>query len=311
MAVAYAAMGKAAADAAPTIINKVEAQKKRDQKIIMWVIIAIIGIFVIRKLFKSSFSWAPDAELTEYDEDTIEGVLNGNNELGYSLPPDRSPAIIELSGTEMTDAEIVAMTNTLMDRYSGIAASIANKLGSDVRGVLDTAVIDLMMTGDEGTVSTGRLDLYFRALEVWSGRFDSAMSSVTSGIAQIAAAQIEGINNATECTETILVKEVMESSTVTEDTYYQVTLENGSKGGFAGLFKKKSSKETRTTVTNFSRNDVRHIKYVPVCVDWQLDPTQLAGILAAGTLAIQMQYGLLTAVVNMAPKAAAFITPAE
>lgn len=286
--------------------------KKNGTSWILWAVIIVVGFTVIKRLFGSTFSHIGDAQITEFDEDTISSLLeSGGGDSGFLLPDDNSPVVIELPARELTDAEIVEISVSLQERYSTIAQSVADRLSSDVAGVFDTIAIVFSSAGVGGTVSQAALDLYFRALDVWAGRFDSTMAGVTEGIATIAAAQIEGINNAVECSETILVKEVQEEAQVTEDTYYTVAITNNSKGGFMGLNKRKGSSETRTTVKNFTNTSVRHIKYVPVCLDWQLDVTQLAGILAAGSLAIEMQYGLLTAVVNMAPNPEAFIIPAE
>lgn len=276
-------------------------------KIGAYALVAILGYKLLTNIFTSGFSHVEDATLSRYDEDTLASVLNGEMSEGYLLPEDTTPAVIVLDQTGYTDQEILDITAGLYDRYSVIGESIAASLETDVQSVFDLTVI--VAAQAQGTMTEAGLDLYFQAMDLWAPRFDSALKSTADAVATIAAAQVAGINNSTECTETILVKDIVEESEVTDTSSYVVELKNNSDGGFLGMNKSKSSKETRTTIMNYTRNDVRHISYVPVCIGWQLDPTQLGAIMAVGSLAVQMQYSLLSAVLAMAPKAANFVKP--
>lgn len=283
-----------------------EKQEKKDwTKTVIYILVIIAGYLILRNLFGSGFSHVKDAELQEFDEDTINSVLNSENNLAYPLPADTSPVVIEVGGTDLTNEQIIAMTDAMSDRYGAIAARIAEKLESDVQSVFDVTL--LVAATSNGTMTQAGLDLYFRCLEAWSGRWSNDLNSVSSAIAQIAEAQIDGIDAATKCSETILVKEVIENTEQNSTERYTVTINNKSKGGFLGMNKRKSSTETRESIKEYSRVDNCIIRYVPVCVDWALDPTQFNAILAAGTLQTQLLYGLLTASLASAPSPSQFV----
>lgn len=271
------------------------------------VIVGVVGILVVKRLLGNAFTDAPDAAITPYDEGTIEEVLNAPQDGGYLLPVDTTPTTFTISSQTYTDTQVVSMANALHDRYAAIAEVIANSLLSDAQAVFETVIILFTSDGTTGNVTQGALDLYFQVLEVWAKRFDAASLAVAEGVARVAEAQIAGINAAVECTETIFVKDVVEESTTDETTVYMVEVNNTSGRGFLGMNKKKASSETRTAIKNFTRTDVRHISYIPHCIDWQVDITQLSAILAAGSLSMQMQYGILKTVLAMAPQPKNFI----
>lgn len=275
---------------------------------IVWVIIIVLGFVLLRKLFGTDYS-SPDAELTEFDQDTIDGVLNGDGSLEYPFPNDNTPAIIEVPGGTLTDAQVIELTAQLYDRYEGVANRIAEKLQTDAANVFDLTVI--MAATAEGTMTTQGLDLYFRALEAWAPRWASTVESCASALADIAASQFDAIDAATKCVDTVMVINSISQETYQSDqTEFTVTIENGNKGGFCGLFKKKSSAETRTTIRNLTRNDVKIVQYAPVCQKWQLTPTQLDAILAAGTIQSRLVYGIMEADLAAAPNPAQFVKPA-
>lgn len=284
---------------------KDQEEKKGWTKTIIYILVIIAGYMILRNLFGSGFSHVEDAELQEFDEDTINSVLNSENTLDYPLPADTSPVIIEVGGTDLTNAQIIEMTDAMANRYGAIATRIAAKLESDVQSVFDVTL--LVAARANGTMTQAGLDLYFRCLESWSGRWSNDLNSVSTAIAGIAAAQIQGIDAATKCSETILVKEVIETTEQNSTEQYTVTIQNSSKGGFLGMNKRKSSTETREFIKEYSRTDNRIIRYVPVCVDWALEPTQFNAILAAGTLQTQLLYGLLTASLATAPSPVQFV----
>lgn len=282
-----------------------EENKKGWTKAIIYILIIIAGYMILRNLFGSGFSHVEDAELQEFDEDTINSVLNSEHNLEYPLPADTSPVVIEVGGTDLTNKQIIEMTDAMAERYGAIAARIADKLESDVQSVFDVTV--LVAAQAKGTMTQDGLDLYFRCLEAWSTRWSADLNSVAAGIAQVAQAQIDGIDAATKCSNTILVKEVIETTEQNSTEKYTVTITNKSKGGFLGMNKRKSSTETRESIKEYSRVDNRVIRYVPVCTDWALEPTQFNAILAAGTLQTQLLYGLLGATLASAPSPVQFV----
>lgn len=282
-----------------------ERKRKGWTKTVIYILVIIAGYFLLRNLLGFGFKHVKDAELQEFDEDTINSVLNSENSLDYPLPADTSPVVIEVGGTDLTNEQIISMTDAMFDRYGAVAAKIAEKLETDVQGVFDVTLI--VAATAKGTMTQAGLDLYFRCLESWSSRWSNDLNSVSNAIAKIAEAQISGIDAATKCSETILVKEVIENTEQHSSEKYTVTIKNKSKGGFLGTNKRKSSSETRESIKEFSRVDNRVVRYVPVCIDWALEPTQFNAILAAGTLQSQMLYGLLTASLASAPSPSQFV----
>jgi hypothetical protein len=130
---------------------------------------------------------------------------------------------------------------------------------------------------------------------------------VTAAVAVATEASIAGINAAAECTETVFIKEPYDESTSNDTDSYTVAITNDSASALYGLYESKSSGETRTSVSNNIRRDVRKITFVPHCIDWQLDATQFSAIMATMSLQTQIQYGILETVVGMCPDPSAFM----
>lgn len=244
----------------------------------------------------------PDASTNAADEDAINNVLDSDLQGDYLLPADTSPVVIPGGSAEMSEQEVIALVDSISAKYSAQAEAMALNLSTTVENVLTAGVVILAEAVGTGSITEEGMDLYWSVMEVWSKRFDNAVTSVSRSIADTAAASVEGINNAVECSETILVKEVFEESTLVNKSHYSVTIKNGGTDVLMGILgSSKSSSEVRTGAKSSMRNDVRKITYVPTCVDWQLDPTQFAAIMANTSLSTQLQYGILQAVANMAP----------
>lgn len=278
-------------------------------KPIIIALIVVLGIVVFKKIFGSTFSHIKDAVLSPEDQLTLEKVLAGEAPPGALLASDKSPTQFIVNGNQYTDAQIVTLSDGIAAKYALIGASIAASLKTEAATVFDSVIILMSNSGIAGEVSEKGLDLYFRVLDVWAKRFDSATIAVANAIADIAEATLDGIDNSSECVQTVFVKNVTETSNTTDVSAYTVTIENQSSGGFLGMNKKKRSQETRESVKTLTRQDVRNISYIPHCVNWQLDVTQFAAVLASQALAVQFEYGLLSTVLAMAPKPSNFIRP--
>lgn len=283
-------------------------KKKPNYKMIIIIgAIFIVVLAVYKRIVNSGWQDAPDAAITPYDEATIDGVLNSEDQLAYALPADDSPAFFNVNSATMTDEQIAEFVGKVGDRHSEKIAAIAASIQSDAASVMDLSAVLLLQNGGTGVITTAGIDLWFSALEKWTPMFVGMSEAVASGIADVAAAQIEGINNATECVGTTFVKKVTETSDTSDTTYYKVEVGNRSSRGFLGMNKKKSSSETRTSIRTLVRNDTRTIEYIPHCTNWQLDPSRFAGIMEAGSLALESLYGMLKTVLAMAPRAEQFI----
>lgn len=283
-------------------------KKKPNYKMIIIIgAIFIVVLAVYKRIVNSGWKDAPDAAITPYDEATIDGVLNSEDQLAYALPADDSPAFFNVNSATMTDEQIAEFVAKIGDRHSEKITAIAASIQSDAASVMDLSAVLLLQNGSAGTITTAGIDLWFAALEKWTPMFVGMSDAVASGIAEVAAAQIEGINNATECVGTTFVKKVTETSDTSSTEYYKVEVGNKSGRGFLGTNKKKSSSETRTSIRTLVRNDTRAIEYVPHCTNWQLDPSRFAGIMEAGSLALESLYGMLKTVLVMAPRAEQFI----
>lgn len=292
--------------------NDRTADMSNDQKgglsMLVWIIIAVLGFVVIKNLFGTDYS-SPDAELNEFDEDTIDSVLTADDGLPYPFPDDNTPQVIEVPGGDLTDAEVIAMTAQLYDRYSGIADRIALKLQTDAANVFDITVL-IAASGSGGVYTEKGLDLYFRALEVWAPRWANTITSIANATATIAGDLFDSVNAATHCVDTVMVISAMTQETYqTDKTSYTVQINNGSKGGFMGLSKKKSSSENRTSVRELTRLDTKAVTYTPVCQQWQLSPTELDALLATQSLANQNLSALAALELASAPNPKQFILP--
>lgn len=287
-----------------------EQKPKKKDKTLYYVIgfvIILLGFGLYQRWSKGGWTDAATATINEFDEATIDSVLTGEGSLGYALPNDESPAFFTVPQGAYTDEQVIALVEKIGARHSEKVAALAAQLASDSAAVMDLSAVLLLGNQNGGVITEAGIDLWFKALEKWTPIFVGVSSSVASGIADVAAAQIAGINTATECVATTFVKKVAETSDQTDTNYYQVKIKNSSGRGFLGMNKKKSSSETRTSVRTLTRQDVRVVEYIPHCTNWQLDPTQFAGIMEAGTLALESLYAMLSSSLAMAPRAEQFI----
>lgn len=279
---------------------------KSSWKYVIYAVLGLAVIFAIRSWLTGGFSHIKDAELTPYDEETLDGVLNGEN-ADHLLPNDTTPVIISTTGASLTDAQLTTMTDAISTRYNTIAQSIADKLETDITSVFDMTL--LIFGLEDGTVTQARLDLYFRSLDLWATRWVAVNDSVAREISNTAIAVVDGIEAAMDCSSYDLIKEIDESLQTEENTTYTVEIGNKSKGGFLGLSKSKSSSETRTSVRNFTQNHNRKIRYVPLCRSYQLNVPQFNALMATQSNVCIQLYGMLQATLATAPLPSMFIIP--
>lgn len=275
---------------------------------IKWVVIVILGVVAIsaiRSWLTGGFEHVKDAELTEYDEDTLQGVLDGE-EADHLLQNDVSPVIATVTGTGMSEADIVALAATLQEKYSSQLQAIVDKTALDAGNIMDVTLI--MFAMEQGKITEARLNLYFQTLGYWLPGWIAVNDSVAREMGNVTAAAMEAINNSVECTEySMVVSEINETLDTNITESYKVQINNSSKGGFLGLNKRKRSSETRESVRNFAQKHTRDIVYHPLCLNQQVDPTALAAAMATQSLAMQALYGQLQVQINMGPDPAKFV----
>lgn len=288
--------------------NRNDEQKSSNYGWIKWVVIIILGVVAINAIknwLTGGFEHVKDAELTEYDEDTLQGVLDGE-EPDHLLPNDVSPVIATVTGSGMSEADIIALSATLQEKYSSQLQAIVDKTALEAANIMDVTLI--MFAMEQGTVTEDRLNLYFQTLGYWLPGWLAVNDSVAREMGNVTAAAMDAINNSVECTEySMVVGEINEvlDTNITES--YTVKINNSSKGGFLGLNKRKSSSETRESVRNFAQKHTRDIVYHALCLNQQVDPTALSAAMATQSLAMQALYGQLQVQLNMGPNPAKFV----
>jgi hypothetical protein len=273
---------------------------------IVWLIIILVGLFLLRRLFKSGPSI--QVSMQDADYDFLDSVVNGDLGSGYLLQDDDSPLIFTVTPTQTwTDQEVIDIVAALHAHYGTSMSHIADKLHSTSSNVFAAIGAAFLASGGGGGASQAAMDLYFQVLDYWSNMFVNAIGSVTQGVASIVAAQIDGINNAIECVEFELIKDIYETSSEAESVVGTVSLENTYNGGFLGCWENSTTSANYAAIHSLARTDSRHVSFIPLCTNWQLDPTQAAAIMAAGALGIEAQYVILETVINMAPNPHNFI----
>lgn len=284
-----------------------DVNPKKKKNITMIIIIIGVGLAAFFLFKGSGWKQAPVAAINEFDEGTIDSVLNEESNLEYALPKDNSPAFFSVPQGSYSDEQVIDLAAKIGDRHKASIDAMAKQLASDSALVMDVTAMTLLGSTKGGVITEAGIDLWFKALEKWTPMFTGVSASVAGGIAQVAAAEMDSINNATECVETTFVKKVTSDTTTTETSSYKVEVTNNSSKGFLGMNKRSSSSEVRTAIKEIMRHDTSVVEYIPHCTNWQLDPTQMAAIMVAGELALVSLYGMLTAVLKMAPRAEQFV----
>lgn len=259
----------------------------------------VIGLSLLTNRLKST-------TISNSDRTQLEGVLDGEIKPKTVLSNDTSPLAFTIPSSGLTAPQRAQLIQVITSKYSSQAEVIAGHMSASVSSVF--AGISALIEATPGSFSIASTELYFKCLEVWAARLDSAVASVTMGVAKIIS---DANANPTykECTSYTFIKEIYESSTVTETNTFTTNFSNKKKTAVFGLFGAKSADSSYTAVKSLVTDSNRVIKFIPLCTDWDVDPNLLEASLASQQIGIVAQYAILKAIINTAPNPIDFTRP--
>lgn len=247
--------------------------------------------------------------LSQSQQDVLLNAGAGDPGVLTLQPVDKSPLVFTTGNSSMELAQLENIIDGYYSSYEATCARIASKLKTDASVVFDTVAMLFGELPAGKAITVKSLTGYFQVLEIWSSRFDSALSVVSNAVGQILIAQISGLSTANKCTKWVYIRS--NEITQTESTAKSAVVTNISKvnNGLLGIIGKTkiSTSETMNSST-VSQSFNEKVSFVPHCEQYQLDPIVVMSVLNSSAVSVSLQYDLLSAVLAMAPKPENFLT---
>jgi hypothetical protein len=288
----------------PTVIVAGTQPETKKTSVWWWIGGGALALVLFNKLSTSNTT-----DLSEDQKDILlEAGAGDPGELTLQ-PKDATPIVFTTGDSSMDIDKLTSIIDGHYAKYAATCEKISAKLQSDAATVFATVAI-LFGELPEGKVITEKsLDGYFKVLDIWSARFDSAMGIVSNAINNILIAQIAGLDKANKCTKWVYIRS--EEITQTESTSKTAVVKNISKAnngflGIAGKTKTSTSETLNSSLVTQTHND--KISFVPHCEKFQLDPVVVMSVLNSSSTSVALQYDLLSGVCAMAPKPENFLT---
>lgn len=289
----------------PTVVAVQGGEQKKSYK---WLWIGGAGVAAII-LINRSQSLGNSKDLSESQKDILLKAGAGDPGQLTLQPKDNSPQILTTGDSSMPYEQLESLVDEYYSRYAVTCGKIAAKMQTDAESVFANVAI-LFGELPAGKVITEKsLDGYFKTMEIWSGRFDSALGVVSNAITNILATQIAGIEKGKKCTKWVYIRS--NDVTQTESTTKTAVVKNTNKAnnGFIGLVgKKKTSLSETMNSSTVTQTYNEKITFIPHCESYQLDPIVVLSVLNASSVSVALQYDLLSGVMAMAPKPENFLT---
>lgn len=266
-------------------------------KIYIGVFAAVALVILVRRRNGSS------VKPVDNQEELLANALE-NDDYENLLGDDTSPdyIIIPADGNTMSVADRAAMISKIYAdskvEVDKIAAALAVS-SADAMDLIAQTMLKSMEARDK--LSEDGCAMYLKLVAVWTTLFATISVGASNAIGQALIGIGETLNNATQCVQTVLVKDITTESTATQQKYSTVTAEMTSWSAVFGLVKGDSATNSTVTGSITTRTDTRKVAYVPHCLSWAVDPLKVQAILAAQTLTIAAIFGQLQAVIAMCP----------
>lgn len=288
----------------PTVVVAGGNPPEKKTSIWVWVGAGAAALYLLNRI-----STGNTTNLSEDQKDILlEAGAGDPGELTLQ-PKDATPIVFTTGDSSMDIDKLTSIIDGHYAKYEATCSKIASKLQSDASTVFATVAILFGELPAGKTITEKSLDGYFKVLDIWSARFDSALAIVSGAINNILIAQIAGLDKANKCTKWAYIRS--NEITQSESTSKTAVVKNVSKAnngflGIAGKTKTSTSETLNSSTVTQEHNE--KISFIPHCEKFQLDPVVVMSVLNSSSVSVALQYDLLSGVLAMAPKPENFLT---